>query len=142
MRESNAIDRALQAYGMMVNPTPEQERSAQERVWEFLAGKSGNAGRAAHIKAAVCAPPFAHTPRNLQMVAPPVAQADLRPRRLTTWPPSDHRPVTAAACLAVGAGPGKGYSRPCCIRWRSIGRARLTPCQKCQIVRFGSVLTF
>jgi hypothetical protein len=32
-----AIDRVMQAYGMMVNLTPDEERIARERVSAFLA---------------------------------------------------------------------------------------------------------
>jgi hypothetical protein len=37
-----AIDRVMQAYGLMLNLTPEQERSARERVSRFLADKTGD----------------------------------------------------------------------------------------------------
>jgi hypothetical protein len=32
-----AIDRVMQAYGMMVNLTPDEERTAREKVAAFLA---------------------------------------------------------------------------------------------------------
>jgi hypothetical protein len=37
-----AIDRVMQAYGLMVNLTSEEERSARERVSQFLAEKTGD----------------------------------------------------------------------------------------------------
>jgi len=37
-----AIDRVMRTYGMMVNLTVEQERTARERVSQFLAGKTAD----------------------------------------------------------------------------------------------------
>ncbi|WMT79707.1 hypothetical protein [Bradyrhizobium sp. Ash2021] len=36
------IDRVMQAYGLMVNLTPDEESSARERVSQFLADKTGD----------------------------------------------------------------------------------------------------
>jgi hypothetical protein len=37
-----AIDRVMKTYGMMVNLTMEDERSARDRVAEFLSGRIGD----------------------------------------------------------------------------------------------------
>jgi hypothetical protein len=37
-----AIDRVMQAYGMMVNLTPGQEAEAPEKVFNFLKDKGGD----------------------------------------------------------------------------------------------------
>jgi hypothetical protein len=66
------------------------------------------------------------------------------PTRRSTGAFPDHVEVHSAlrrhaagvGALVRGRAADKGYSRPCCIGWRSIGRARLTPLSEvsdCQI---------